>query len=290
MGIIENFKQRRNKISDLCEQVDRVIDDTKVHLGSTREEFIQLEWVSEITNNCKVHLDEMNAVISESAIPNLKLTGARKKLIGFVDGLEYAVQNHNSNAATFHRDKARQLIGYVEGRQLDDQQMDCIVKPGYNHLVIAGAGTGKTTTIVGKIKYLLATKTCAPDDILVLSYTNASAAEMKQRIEKETGYGIHASTFHKLGLDILTSAQGIIPKITRLNLNKFVKETITAQMQNPGYMNMLCDYILGNHKYNRDEFSFASKDEYDEYLRLNPPITLKQEEVKSYGEMKIAMV
>ena len=47
------------------------------------------------------------------------------------------------------------LIGNVEGRKLDKQQMTCIVKDAHNHLVIAGAGTGKTTTVVGKIKFLL---------------------------------------------------------------------------------------------------------------------------------------
>lgn len=288
MGIIENFKQRRNKISELCEHVDNIIDETKSQLDSKSKEFIPLEWISEIGDKCKAPISEIDSVIKGSIIPNIKLSGARKKLVSFIDGLEHVVQDHNSYAASCHREEARKLIGNVEGRQLDDQQMDCIVKPGHNHLVIAGAGTGKTTTIVGKIKYLLATKTCAPTDILVLSYTNASAAEMKQRIDKETGCGINASTFHKLGLDILSSAQGIVPKITKLNLNKFVKETITTLMKNPGYMNMLCDYILGNHKYNRDEFSFATKDEYDEYLRLNPPTTLNQEQVKSYGEMKIA--
>ena len=81
--------------------------------------------------------------------------------------------------------------------------MLCIVKENYNHLVIAGAGTGKTTTIIGKIKYLLKTNKYTPNDILALSFTNKSAAEMKERIKKETGNDIDASTFHKLGVNIL---------------------------------------------------------------------------------------
>ena len=78
------------------------------------------------------------------------------------------------------------LIGDVEGRKLDQQQMTCIVKEAHNHLVIAGAGTGKTTTVVGKIKYLLKTGKCLPQDILVLSFTNVSASEMNERISTET--------------------------------------------------------------------------------------------------------
>ena len=288
MGIIENFKQRRNNISELIDKVDKVIEETNIDIGSKRGEFISMEHVSELIYKCQLPIGEIEEFIRKSIIPNKKLVEAGKKLAAYMGSLEHTVQVHNSNTASLFRDNGRQLIGDVEGRQLDDQQMDCIVKPAHNHLVIAGAGTGKTTTIVGKLKYLLATKACGPDDILVLSYTNASAAEMKQRIEKETGCSIQASTFHKLGLNILTSVQGLVPKITKINLSKFVKDRITELANDPGYMSMLCDYVLGNHKYNRDEFSFSTKEEYDEYLRLNPPITLNQEEVKSYGEMKIA--
>ena len=85
------------------------------------------------------------------------------------------IQQHNNEVANNRIDKAYELIGEVEGRKLDRQQMACIVKEAHNHLVIAGAGTGKTTTVVGKIKYLLKSGKCRPEDILVLSFTNDSA-------------------------------------------------------------------------------------------------------------------
>ena len=288
MGIIDSFKQRKSRISELIDLSDKIIEEINIDIGSRRGEFIPIEKVNNLGYKCHQPIEEINDFIRQSILPNRKLTETRKKLEEFMGSLEHTIQLHNSNTATLFRENGRRLIGDVEGRPLDDQQMDCIVKPAHNHLVIAGAGTGKTTTIVGKIKYLLAAKACGPDDILVLSYTNASAAEMKQRIEKETGCSIHASTFHKLGMDLLTYVYGVVPKITKINLSKFVKDRITELVKDANYLNMLCDYILGNHKYNRDEFSFLNKDEYEEYLRLNPPITLNQEEVKSYGEMKIA--
>ena len=58
--------------------------------------------------------------------------------------------------------------------------MMCIVKNVHNHLVVAGAA-GKTTTIVGKIKYILLGQYKA-QDILVLSFTNKSTSEMGERI------------------------------------------------------------------------------------------------------------
>ena len=62
------------------------------------------------------------------------------------------------------------LCGKVEGRILDNAQIKAIINEEENNLVIAGAGTGKTTTIVGKIKYLV-NKGVDPSNILVLSYT-----------------------------------------------------------------------------------------------------------------------
>ena len=52
-------------------------------------------------------------------------------------------------------------------------------------MIIAGAGSGKTTTIIGKVKYLITKNNVDAKDILILSFTNASSKEMKERIEKE---------------------------------------------------------------------------------------------------------
>ena len=157
------------------------------------------------------------------------------------------------------------LIGDVEGRKLDHQQMACIVKEAHNHLVIAGAGTGKTTTVVGKIKYLLKTRKYLPQDILVLSFTNASASEMNERISAETGNNITASTFHKLGLNIISQVDGVMPKITQINLRKFIREQLVLNMQSDTYLNLLSSYFLYNRVVAKSEFEFKSQQEYDEY-------------------------
>ena len=205
-------------------------------------------------------------------------------LTDFTKTLDSKIEQHNKNIVK----KAYDLIGEVEGRRLDQQQMTCIVKDVHNHLVIAGAGTGKTTTVVGKIKYLLKTERCKPEDILVLSFTNASANEMNERIHKETGARIDASTFHKLGLNIIARANCVVPKITQLNLRKFVKEQIDTNMQSDKYLKLLSTYLLYNRVAYKSEFEFKTEKEYKEYLKLNPPTTINKEIVKSYGEMDIA--
>ena len=78
----------------------------------------------------------------------------------------------------------------------DEYQRE-IITTNDNILVIAGPGSGKTTTILGKVNYLL--KSNNPSSILLLSFTNKSVNDIKQRLNAD----IFVTTFHKLAIDIL---------------------------------------------------------------------------------------
>lgn len=208
--------------------------------------------------------------------------------LGIPGTLKNNIINHNDNLAKRLIDEGYRLIGDVEGRRLDEQQMMSIVKPSMNHLIIAGAGTGKTTTIVGKIKYLLKKGFYRPEDILVLSFTNASATEMSERINKETECFIAASTFHKLGLEIIKTVEGKVPKIYSKPVSGYVREQLAILMKDQDYLSRLCGYALYHRNGIRNESDFSTQAEYYEYLSMNAPVTLNGEYVKSYGELDIA--
>ncbi len=210
------------------------------------------------------------------------------ELQNFSETFKHKILAHNQKVLECKISKAYDLIGDIEGRRLDSQQMASIVEESNNQLVIAGAGTGKTTTIIGKIKYLVNSKQYQARDILALSFTNASAAEMSERIEMELGMPISASTFHKLGLDIICHVEGKKPKISKVNLRSFIKGQITTLMNQEKYLRLLTKYMLYSHIMSKTEFDFKTQDEYDEYLNVNPPTTIKGEKVKSYGEVDIA--
>ncbi len=217
-----------------------------------------------------------------------ELAARQTRLRQIAGALKQQIALHNQQVFQMKIQNAYGLIGNVENRKLDRQQMACIVKEAHSHLVLAGAGTGKTTTIVGKIKYLIKSGQCRPEDILVLSFTNASAVEMSQRIDREIDGHIDAFTFHKLGMHIITQVEGITPKIFRQNMHKFIKEQLQSQMQSERYLLLLSSYLLNHRILTRSEFDFQNMEEYQEYLRMNPPATMGNETVKSYGEMEIA--
>jgi DNA helicase-2/ATP-dependent DNA helicase PcrA len=73
-------------------------------------------------------------------------------------------------------------------------------------LIVAGAGTGKTTVITRKIAYLIAVKKVQADNILALTFTDKAAGEMEERVESLLPFGyfdLWISTFHAFGERIL---------------------------------------------------------------------------------------
>lgn len=93
--------------------------------------------------------------------------------------------------------------GALFGR-LDANQREACVSDEVATLVVAGAGSGKTTTIQKKVEYLIQEKGVAPEDILLLSFTNKAADEMTERLAASMPSAfMSASTFHKFGLDIV---------------------------------------------------------------------------------------
>ena len=73
-------------------------------------------------------------------------------------------------------------------------------------LIIAGAGTGKTSVIVKKIKHLVKKKLAKPEQILALTFTEKAASEMEERVDRAMPYGyfqMNVSTFHAFAEQIL---------------------------------------------------------------------------------------
>jgi len=105
----------------------------------------------------------------------------------------------------------------VENHLLDGEQRKSIYDPARFNLTVAGAGSGKTTTILGKILYLLQSCFASPPEILVLSFTHDSAMELRERflheyyqafaeqvlLGKAPPPDIMIETFHSLALKLL---------------------------------------------------------------------------------------
>lgn len=91
----------------------------------------------------------------------------------------------------------------VLGYELDKEQTKAACMSKCNTIIIAGAGTGKSTTMVGKIKYLVLYEHVSLEDILCITFTNNAANSLEEKIKQELNQETKVYTFHKLSLEIL---------------------------------------------------------------------------------------
>ena len=117
---------------------------------------------------------------------------------------------------------------------LDEEQRMAILKDEDYNLIIAGAGSGKTTTMMAKIKYLIDIKEIRENEILAISFAKKNTEELKEKLLKYFNIDINVTTFHKLGLDII------------LNNNNEKYEIIEDSKKQDFFMNYLKEEIYKN--------------------------------------------
>ena len=120
------------------------------------------------------------------------------------------VKRHNEQVIQDTLNTHKDFFDHCLKYPLDKQQRRSIVSEEDNCLVVSSAGSGKTSSIIGKVKYLIDIKHINPQNILLISYTNKAAAELTERMNI---VGLRGYTFHKLAIDIIGKATGQKPSI-----------------------------------------------------------------------------
>ena len=148
---------------------------------------------------------------------------------------------------------------------LDDEQRKAILTDEDYNLIIAGAGSGKTTTLAAKVKYLVEIKNIKPEQILIISFTNKAVDELKERINDQFRIPAKICTFHKFGVDVLKERKinfkianpyEIVKKyfdeelvLNREELKKFIN--FFGSYLNISKSSLLFDYLESYHQYKR---------------------------------------
>lgn len=213
------------------------------------------------------------------------------------------IEKHNEKFITKHLSDT--IFDNVNGKSLDIEQRRAILCNSKSNLTIAGAGSGKTLTICGKVKYLLETGLARKDEILLLSYSKASAEDLEHKINN-VATGLTVETFHALGLKILTESSGkknAIEEQLKAYITQFFEEEL---VKSPKIANEIFQYIAlyfyatptYKKKYKNDGEIFKDLKTLD-YRTLKDRLgklsankdrheTLKNEFVKSNEELVIA--
>jgi DNA helicase IV len=186
----------------------------------------------------------------------------------------------------------REYFNKLEKFPLTPKQCQAIVVDESRNLVIAGAGTGKTSTLVGKVGYILRKDLAKPEEILLLSFGKDIRDEMLERTKKRFGIPVQVNTFHSLGMKIISEHNDHKPSVSKLStdnayLTKFIEGVVDEKLSDPVFLKNLNTFSLRLPEY-KTEWDFKSLSDYVEYVKSQHLRSLGGELVKSHQELEIA--
>lgn len=182
----------------------------------------------------------------------------------------------------------------IESNPLTPEQRLAVLTDEDATLVLAGAGSGKTTVIVAKAAYLIERGIRQPDEILLMAFGKDAADEMASRIKERSGAAVDALTFHALGYGIIRDVEGGAPALAahasddaqfRALLRDILINDVAKQ---PGLGKLLLEWFSEFYWQYKSEWDFKTRDEYYQYVEAHELRTLQGELVKSFEEWEIA--
>ena len=213
-----NYEQARERLSALN---NGAFIDIPSDLNSTFSgKIISATQEKDFVNHYKPHFQEAYSLVKKLEAFNITPSETIFNFISDFGAINRLVKQHNEGIITFLLDTHKEFFDHCLKYPLDKQQRRSIVSGEENCLVVSSAGSGKTSSIVGKVKYLTEIKKINPQNILLISYTNKAAAELTERMGIT---GLRGYTFHKLALDIIGQTTGQKPSIYENTDALFVK-------------------------------------------------------------------
>ncbi|MFD2871973.1 UvrD-helicase domain-containing protein [Mucilaginibacter ximonensis] len=209
------------------------------------------------------------------------------------DGCAVKRRDYNDEFVRREQVKYADFFAGLEAYPLSADQTEAIIRDENNNLVLAGAGTGKTTTISGKVAYLLEKGIAKPEELLIISFTNNAAKEMQERCKRFCGpINLQVRTFNSFGFLVCRSCSN--QEITvafddNEQAKLFLQEKFNELLRSDtDFQRKAVNYLAFFNRPQKDESEFATKNDYLNYEQGFKNITLDGKTVKSQQELQIA--
>ena len=305
----------KNNINDIIQDFNVAFKQIEDYFRGDTKEF-RIYWDYEKSESFKNYLSPIYAFFQDNYdfLNNYFDNFQEYKIYSFVDSYknwEETISQINENYVKQEIERSKDFFDCLTRQfdlELNDDQKVAVVTDEDSTQIIASAGTGKTTTLISKVKYLIECKDVEPHKILCLSYNRNSTDHLKDKfnqigiLNEEYGFvegHIRVSTLHNFGKSFLDS-NGIIKSgkgssdsgidffnITSTEiLKEYFKKEIKKDMQflydlQLHYYNLLNGYIEDSEEYERIQY-------YDEKNPLKVFKTLDGKCVYSLTDLKIA--
>ena len=227
-------------------------------------------------------------------LPGSPAITALKRLRGFLADSEAARATANEAFVADELKRARSFLDSVESRPLTGEQRRAVALDDDRNLVVAAAGSGKTSLMVAKAGWLVEKGACAAGELLLLAFGRKACDELAARVaERVGGTDMDVRTFHELGLSIIGDAEGRRPTLAkwaddREALHEVVDGIVGALLDDPDHGGALVRWLAYGFAPYRSPHEFRHWGEYLDYIRSHEIRSLNGDLVKSFEECRIA--
>ncbi|MBE0515498.1 UvrD-helicase domain-containing protein, partial [Sulfurimonas sp.] len=320
----QKIEQLKKDISKLENEFDIKLELFKNRLTSFQIKILQLAKNQYINDYTRKNLkDEFQGIIElkDEFLTHSKVKNFIPEVIVFSSDDVAWIKNKNNAFVKNEMISEKNFFDTVESKPLTKKQQEAVLVNENNNLILAGAGSGKTSVVVAKVSYLIKKNILHPNEILILAFNKNAQKELEERFEKKgipvknntaNAFGLQIDTFHAYGLQIIAQSMARRFDICPMsespnNMNKFIKDSIFKLLASMGtFLKEFTQFIAYFSIPYKNESEFNSLGKYYDYqkdfdmktlkheveIRSNEQkeklITLQEETVKSYQELLIA--
>jgi DNA helicase IV len=223
---------------------------------------------------------------------------------------EFEASAHKRNEGFVCNERAAwsKFFTVCETSPMTPEQVDAILTEEERTLLVAAAGSGKTSTVVAKVTYLLAKGIAKPEEILCLAFNKAAAREMDRRITDRLsslvngdaelptevrerlvglrGRKVTSKTFHSFGLSVLIKAEGRRPKPWPKRGASPFEEALASCMRTRAFAQSWWQLQLVMGHEVPEASQFETEEDYQRYLRQVARERLQADGIKTLGTAK----
>ncbi|UQV23697.1 DNA helicase IV [Vibrio sp. J383] len=160
-------------------------------------------WVDMVNSS----LENMTMTLEEAA---QRMPNRIARMQPWLSETEIKQAERNQQWLETERQNWEVLFAQCESSPLNLSQQYAVLMNDDHNLILAGAGSGKTSVLTARVAYLLQSHQAQAEELLLLAFGREAAEEMKQRLNSKIGLSaekVQVSTFHQLGLKILNQVE-----------------------------------------------------------------------------------
>jgi len=219
------WQQWSQEVSVIAAQVlQQVLDD--IALSNTQQKWLTRQQTAGLQQKIAQALTALPLPVARlEEFDNCR--DAWRKCQAWLNDIEKSRLAHNQAWTEAMLTQYADFFSTVESSPLNPAQARAVVNGEQSLLVLAGAGSGKTSVLVARAGWLLTTGEAVADQILLLAFGRKAAQEMDERIQARLHtQDISARTFHSLALHIIQQGSKKVPVVSKLENDAQARQTL----------------------------------------------------------------